>query len=369
MIALLACVPALAGSGGNSPTPDNEKLRIAVAARHPEPTYRLSVGLDGEIYPVFAHYAALQRQQERAWGTVMVRVANHANGPLRNRVSVRVRGWSDEEVQVVELGASEARTLLFAPTFLPRTFQNKEIAAATAVVTVTDMAGNLIYTETAPVRMRSVDDMYWGTEFKFARFIASWVTPHDARVEAVLGRAKEFMPGRRLPGYEPWKNPGEQREATMQQARAIYRALQDRGVSYVKSSITFGQHGTVSERVRMPNESLRHASANCIDGVVMFASLFENLGMDPTVVLVPGHAYVGVRLAEGNRQFLYIDTALTGRATFDEAVRNAEAGIARLKPQQINRISVAEAREAGIFPMPSSEQDATAVSVAATRAQ
>src|SRR5205085_12257769 len=141
----LACATALAGSGGSNSTPDNEKPRLPIAARHTEPTYSVNAGLDGEIFPVFAHYASLQRPQERTWGTVIVNVANHSDAPLRNRIAVRVRGWSDEELQVVEMGAGESRTLLFAPTFLARLFQNKEIAAATAVVTVTDMSGKVVF--------------------------------------------------------------------------------------------------------------------------------------------------------------------------------------------------------------------------------
>jgi len=317
---------------------------------------------------MFAHYAALQRPQERNWGMITVAVTNSSDAPLRHRVAVRVRGWSDEEVQWLELGAGESRTLLFAPTFLPRLFENREIAPATAVITATDAAGHAVFSTTAPVRMRSVDDIYWGNDFKYARFIASWVTPHDARVEAVLSRAKEFMPGRRLPGYEAWKNQNEQRDATIQQARAIYRALQDRGVSYVKSSITFGRHASVSERVRMPGESLRQVSANCIDGVVIFASLFENLSMDPEVIIVPGHAYVGVRVAEGSDKFLYIDAAITGRASFDEAVRFADQGLARWRPEQVTRVSIPEARDKGIFPMPTGDpQPRDLPDVAATR--
>ena len=40
-------------------------------------------------------------------------------------------------------------------------------------------------------------------------------------------------------------------------------------------------------------------------------------GMDATVVIVPGHAYAGVRVAQGSAKFLFIDVALTGRATFE----------------------------------------------------
>jgi hypothetical protein len=271
---------------------------------------------------------------------------------LRERLIVQVPGWSDPEIQTVEVGAGETTKFLFAPSFLPRFYANTEIAAATALVTATDMSGKVAYETTVPVRLRSVDDMYWGDGFKFGRYIASWVTPHDPDVEELLARAKEFVPGRRLPGYEPWKTPAEQEQSTADQAKAIYRALQEKGLSYVKSSITFGARTDVSERIRMPHESLRSVSANCIDGVVMYASMFENLAMDPVIVLIPGHALVGVRLTERSNKYLYIDTVLTGRDSFENAVRAANDALARYAPSQITRISVSEAREAGVFPMP-----------------
>src|SRR5256885_10504624 len=148
--------------------------------------------------------------------------------------------------------AGEERAFLFAPTFLPRFYQNHEIAAATAAISIADMAGRSLYETTAPVRLRSSEDMYWGNDFKYAPFIASWVTPHDARVEAVLARAKNYLGDHRLPGYENWKNKDQQEQETYREAQAIFAALKHMGLSYVKSSMTFGDHKNVSERIRMP---------------------------------------------------------------------------------------------------------------------
>src|SRR6266581_3237564 len=242
----------------------------------PEPTYKVQAGVDGEVYPVFANFASLQKPQDRGWGSVAVTVTNSTDASLQNRISVQVVGWSDEEIQEVEMGAGEVRAYQFAPTFLARLYRNHEIAAATALVTVRGMGGKLLYRTTTPLRLRSVDDIYWGPKYEYAPFIASWVTPHDPWVERILSRAKEFTPGRRLPGYESSTNPALQERSTYIQAKAIYRALQTRGVSYVKSSLTFGKNVDISERVRMPHESLNGIAANCIDGTVMYAALFEN---------------------------------------------------------------------------------------------
>jgi hypothetical protein len=113
-----------------------------------------------------------------------------------------------------------------------------------------------------------------------------------------------------------------------------------------------GDHQDVSERVRLPRVSLRDSSANCIDAAVLYASLFENLGMETEVIIVPGHAYVGVKVGQGSTRSLLIDAALTGRATFETAVASAQAGMAKYPSSSVTRVEIAKARSAGIYPLP-----------------
>jgi hypothetical protein len=351
-VALCALPAGLQAGDGEGKATHDVSTALRPAPRGPEPTYKVSVGFDGEVFPVFANYSSMLAPQKRDWGLVNVTISNPTDAGIRSRISVQVPGWSDREIQIVELGAGEVRTVRFSPTFHERLYRNREIAAATAEIEVSTPAGQAIMQTTAQLRLRSADDMYWGSQFKYAPFIASWVTPHDLQVEKILSKAKEFAPQRRLPGYEVWKSATEQEKATSIQARAIYNAIKRSGLSYVKSSTTFGNNLNVTQRVRMPKESLNQSSANCIDASVMFASLFENLGMDPVVVLVPGHAYVGVRVARGSQRYLFIDVALTGRATYESAVHSAESGLAKYGPSDITRISIDQARDRGIYPMP-----------------
>lgn len=345
---LVLVIPAL---GGESAL-DRGDLRPSKQPSHLESIYKIQAGMDGEIYPVFANYASLQKQNERSFSVLSITVSNDSDVSLLQRLAVRVVGWSDQEIQIIEVPAGAKRTYLFAPTFLPRFYENHEIVAATAEVSASDTAGNSLYQTTIPVRIRSAEDIYWGDDFKYAPFIASWVTPHDLKLESMLGRAKNYTPDRRLPGYENWKNAQQQEQETYLEAKAIFTALKDSGLSYVKSSDTLGGNKGFSERVRKPWVSLEQTSANCIDAAVMYASLFENLGMDPTVVIVPGHAYVGVRVARGSSKFLFIDVALTGRATFEVAVASAERGLARYDDSSVTRVLIQQARDAGIYPMP-----------------
>lgn len=315
-------------------------------------TYSVQAGLDGEIYPVFANYASLQKQADRSFAVVAVSINNPGSQAMRQEVAVQIPGWSDREVQLAEIPPGEHRTLSFAPSFLPRLYENREIVAATAEISVTDSGGNLVYESTVPVRLRSAEDMYWGADFKYAPFIASWVTPHDDEIEATLAQARVYLSDRRLPGYEDWKSPQQQEMETNREAEAIFNALQHSGLSYVKSSSTLGDHISLSERVRMPHTTLSYSSANCIDAVVAYASFFENLGMDAEVIIVPGHAYAGVRVAKSSHKFLVIDAALTGSVTFAEAVTSAERGLASLSQASVRKVLIPESRDSGIYPMP-----------------
>jgi len=331
---------------------DKGEIRPTASTRPSLTSYKIQAGIDGEIYPVFANYASLQRQSDRTFGVVSVTLSNPTETVVNQRVRVQIPGWSDPEIQTVELTPGSTRTVAFAPAFLPRFYENHEITAATAHVTVSDLASNSLYETTVPVRLRSAEDMFWGNGFKYAPFIASWVTPHDHLVETVLSRAKQLIPDHRMPGYESWKNADRQEAETWREAQAIFNALQRMGLSYVKSSVTLGDHQGVSERVRMPHVSLTESSANCIDTAVTYASIFENLGMDADIVIVPGHAYAGVRVAEGSSKFLFIDVALTGRSTFEAAVSSAQNGMASHPPSTVTQVIVKNARSAGIYPMP-----------------
>ena len=337
---------------GDGASADRGEVRPPAPVRHAEPVYKVQAGIDGEIYPVFANYASLQRQNERTFGVVAVTINNPTPAALHARVSVAIPGWSDEEIQIADVAPGGEQTLLFAPSFLPRFYRNREIVAATARVSVSAAESQPAYETTIPVRLRSAEDIFWGTNFKYAPFIASWVTPHDGLVEKMIAEAKLLTPDHRLPGYEDWKNPAQQEEESYIEARAIFNALKHSGLSYVKSSLTLGDHSNWSERVRMPHASLAQSSANCIDAVVAYASLFENLGMEPTVVLVPGHAYVAVKVARRSDKLLFIDAAQTGRTTFDLAVAAAESGMERNDPSSVRRINIGEARSVGIYPMP-----------------
>src|SRR4029077_11411867 len=77
--------------------------------------------------------------------------------------------------------------------------------------------------------------------------------------------------------------------------------------------------GQITQRTRLPRESLRHKSANCIDGTVLMASLLEAASLHPAIVLVPGHAFVGWETWEGSDEWDYLETTMIASHDFEAA--------------------------------------------------
>ena len=191
----------------------------------------------------------------------------------------------------------------------------------------------------------------WDTE----SLIAAWVTPNDEIVEQILSIAKERLFNRSLAGYRS--------SDLVAEIRAIFNAVRNSKVSYVDSHMSFGQVG-FTQRVKLPRESIDRKSANCIDGAVLFASLFENIGLEPLIILIPGHAFVGVRLAPNSRETLFIETTMLGRnimesiltltKTFDAAVKKGNevyTNAMQNNPNEVRIIDIKNARAMGIYPL------------------
>ena len=130
--------------------------------------------------------------------------------------------------------------------------------------------------------------------------------------------------------------------------------VQRLGISYVDSMYTFGNFTGSAERVRLPRETILLSSANCIDVSVTFASAMESLGIDPVVVIVPGHAFTGVRVGPDSREVLYLDLTVLPDGTFEQAISRADHWLKKTPPNRVLTVDVAAARALGIYPIPES---------------
>ena len=135
----------------------------------------------------------------------------------------------------------------------------------------------------------------------------------------------------------------------------MYRALRECGLAYINSVADYGAApGTVTQRARLPRESLAHKSANCVDGTLLFASALEGASLSPALLFVPGHALVGWESDDGAGDWQFLETTMIGTHDFTAAAASGQKQYEQAQeyyPETLRLHRVADLRARGIWPM------------------
>lgn len=339
--------------GTPPPPPPLQALRPLAGLVSPlQVSYKLDLPGRGEIFP-----ALTAGKPADYWPVAVLTISNASERPVAQTVSAQIPGWSARAQHSLIVGPHSTQNLQISPDLLLRAFSNQEFRRAMLEVSVSSPQGPEHYSQQRPVFLHSAYDLYWGKSFSNAQFIARWVTPHDPAVLQLVAQARRYIRNGRMPGYGGSQKTNVAPQARAQ-AEAIFQALRHSGVSYVTSIYTFGDFSNEAQRIRLPQETLTLDTANCIDVSVAFASAIENLGMDPAIVIVPGHAFAGVRLGPEAQEWLYLDLTVLPRGTFQRALDRANYWLKKTPPSQVLMVDVAAARALRIYPIPSPERQA-----------
>lgn len=121
------------------------------------------------------------------------------------------------------------------------------------------------------------------------------------------------------------------KEEVLRQVYSIWDALQARGIRYSDISTSSAESKVVySQHVRMLDESVTALQANCVDGTVLFASVLRKIGIEPYLVVVPGHMFLAFDLDEDGKTTYGLETTMIGDLTAKPD------GKARLIPAALN---------------------------------
>lgn len=150
--------------------------------------------------------------------------------------------------------------------------------------------GQLLTTESCPVELLAFNE--WGGNDYMPELLAAFVTPNDPVVDRILGDASKLLrkAGKpdQLDGYKSAK-----RQNIWMMASAIYSAIARLQLGYALPPTSFEANG---QKIRLPSAIADSRLATCLDSTLLFASAFEQAGLNPMVVLVKDHALVGVWL-------------------------------------------------------------------------
>ena len=223
-------------------------------------------------------------------------------------------------------------------------------------VQVTDANKHLYYDNDIALAVHSRQLMQWTHENRL--LIAAWVTPGDPAIGALVQKAQGYLQNQPAPA--PASMIGY-KGASVQQVRDEVDALYDTlrlsySIKYVQESVPYtgANDSTAVENIKLPKEILRQHSGMCIELTTLLASAVESIGLHPEIVIVPGHAFLGVATTEENTNFQYWDAVdLNNNVGADSANIATNASYLNYKTQHaiVDTIVISDARASGIGPM------------------
>ena len=172
-----------------------------------------------------------------------------------------------------------------------------------------------------------------------------------------------------------------------QVCEAVFEAVRNLGVCYATTPASLGLPG---QKVRTPAEITRYKLGTCLDLTLLFAAIFEECGLNAVIVLMVGHAFLGVFRSDrhfahavmpdlgvlkkvckdGQMIFIEATRACGATNTFQATFQSAASKLMGLAEEEFHcAIDVGMARRDGILPLPIDDMESpSAVSTAASPA-
>jgi hypothetical protein len=281
--------------------------------------------------------------------------------PRTVRMTVEIPEVTETLTQSVLLLPGKTAGLLLTPP-LKSNFDPSALRAdrpAVLVVNIIDEAtNNSLLSRSLPVKLMPFDSLPFSiktpqnTHPTLYEFMGAWVTPNSPAIEQFLTAAKARAPRQTFDGPQ---------SASLPQVKAMFDELKSTGVSYVMDPDIFSRFDHI-QRTRFPREVLASHNAQCVESTVLFASLLESIGLDPYIVRIPGHAFVGWEPTKRDYAtpgtIYYLETTWVSSTSFeramDQAAETAENHKAEFKVPNSGSVllKISDLRKAGISPQP-----------------
>jgi hypothetical protein len=282
------------------PKPLEEKPKPVVPPKPAPAKVELAEISFPPVFPVFYKY-----YDDHPFGTLQLR--NNTKSAISEvKVSAWVRQYMDgpkeaEGPKGVAPGES-AEVKLFA-IFTNRILDINEATKVQAEIELTYTQDGKPQKQTVMQTIRVLDRnaMTWDDDRRAAAFVSS----KDPSVLSFSKRVVNLVS----------KSANRSLNQNLQTAIGIHEALTLFGLGYVKDpkSASIGS-GAVKEQadfLQFPRQTLEFKGGDCDDLTILYASLFEAVGIDTAFITCPGHIYMafnaGVTAAEARKSFSRVD--------------------------------------------------------------
>ncbi|MBO9592822.1 MAG: DUF3320 domain-containing protein [Niabella sp.] len=226
----------------------------------------------------------------------------------------------------------------------------------------------VLFKETIAINIHPLE--YFGGFQVLPELIAAYVTPNHPYIYHIKRKAVEVLEQQGLrTAFEGYQSNDPER--VLQIMSAIYSALQSEGIVY--SSLPPGYEET-GQRLRLLNTIQQEKFGNCIDLSLLFAACLEAVGLNPILILVREHAFIGCwlqddkfsevinddktaitkRLSKGIREMAAVEATSVCKGNnikFSDALNAGEAQLVQ-KEDFLLSVDIKRARTLRIRPLP-----------------
>lgn len=226
----------------------------------------------------------------------------------------------------------------------------------------------IVHKETIEINVHPLE--HFGGFQILPELIAAYITPNHPYIYHIKRKAIEILEKQGLKtAFEGYQSNDQER--VLQIMSAIYTAIQSEEIVY--SSLPPGYEET-GQRLRLLNTIQQEKFGNCIDISLLFAACLEAVDLNPILIIVRGHAFVGCwlqddkfpevvnddktaitkRLSKGIREMAAIEatSVCKGNNTkFSDALNAGEAQLVQ-KEEFLLSVDIKRGRTLRIRPLP-----------------
>lgn len=130
----------------------------------------------------------------------------------------------------------------------------------------------------------------------YPQLTAAYIVPNDQEVKRIVSQAGEKLKTwTGSPSFDGYQS--NQAENVRMQAAAIYASLQKENIAYKNPPASFERFG---QNIRYPQEIIQYKNGTCLDLAFLLAACLEAVGINPLVIFINEHAFVGFWLQDKN---------------------------------------------------------------------
>jgi len=179
-----------------------------------------------------------------------------------------------------------------------------------------------------------------GENFDDLKYLfAAYVNEDDPIIDTILKEALQIGVADKIgygkafsfSGYQKKDEDGDASLSVDLQVLAVWSVFLEHKIKYSNITTT----STVSSKinvqyVRTPGESFGNSQANCVDGTVLFASVLRKIGIEPFLVFVPRHMFLGYFTNDDFSDIEFLETTMLGETDLSKFTKD-ESFIGKLK--------------------------------------